>query len=649
MKQQDQTPVLELDGVTRIFIQGGEEFKVLKGISLSILPGEFVAIIGQSGSGKTTLMNILGCLDKPTGGSYRVKGRDVADYEADELSDLRREVFGFVFQRYNLLNGSSAGENVEMPALYAGIAQDQRRSRAKTLLARLGLGERTEYYPPQLSGGQQQRVSIARALMNGGEIILADEPTGALDRNSGLEVLALFDELHREGHTIILITHDSSVAARSDRVITISDGMIVSDERKVDEAVNAVAVSEGSTAGISERRGIPLAAAIGMALKSLKSNRFRTMLTLLGIIIGVASVVAMLAIGNGAKAKVLESISAIGNDLIMVRQPATSTKAAGDGGINHRDVAAIRALPGVEAAVGENTGAVSIRYQEADYNTTYTATGVDKPVVANWALAQGQFFNDEDVALSAPVAVLGRTVVDNVFPPEQNPVGSYVLLGNVPFLVIGVMETKGANPFGGDQDDMVLVPVSTAELRLSGNRYLNSIQAKGFEGCDMAALEKAIDALMSSNHGGQKYRIMSTSTIMAASLESQNTLTILLGSVAAISLLVGGIGVMNIMLVSVVERTREIGVRMACGARQRDIMNQFLTEALLVCLLGGILGVALGLLTGYAAQLYGTAVQYTLPPILLAFGCSLATGMIFGFTPARKAARLDPVVALASE
>lgn len=648
IRDEKNAPLLELDAVSRIYIQGGDELEVLKSVSLTIRSGEFVAIVGQSGSGKTTLMNILGCLDRPSRGAYRVKGRDVAELDADELSALRREVFGFVFQRYNLLSGGSALENVGMPAMYAGVGHEARRKRAAELLTRLGLAERLEYYPTQLSGGQQQRVSIARALMNGGEIILADEPTGALDTKSGEDVLALLQELHEAGHTIILITHDPGIAARAERVITLRDGRVVGDAGG-EEAAAPGASSKAAPKPNGPSR-MPLGAAIGLAMRSLRVNRFRTALTLLGIIIGVASVVAMLAFGNGAKEKVLATIERMGSDLIMIRPMAGSSRSSsGSVRLVDGDIDALQTTPGVLAAVGEFNGSVSVRYQEADYQTSYTATGVGKPAVANWGVASGEFFTAEDAAASAPVVVLGQTVVKHIFPEGADPVGAYVLIQNVPFLVIGVMDVKGASAFGNDEDDVLLVPVSTARLRLMGRKYLSNAIVKAAPGEDMQALQGNIGALMLERHGTEDFRVLNTASIMEAASESQNTLTVLLGSVAAISLLVGGIGVMNIMLVSVVERTREIGIRMACGARRNDIMTQFITEALLVCAFGGVLGVALGLLAAFVAQRYGAAVAYSVSPAALAFSCAFATGLVFGFAPARKAAHLDPVVALASE
>ncbi|MDR2726941.1 MAG: MacB family efflux pump subunit [Deltaproteobacteria bacterium] len=651
MTTNNATPLIEFDTVSRIYMQGGEESEVLKGVSMTIRSGEFVAIVGQSGSGKTTLMNILGCLDRPSRGRYRIKGGDVSLLGADELSALRREVFGFVFQRYNLLAGSDAVDNVGMPAIYAGLSREKRRERAASLLTRLGLNERLGYYPAQLSGGQQQRVSIARALMNGGEVILADEPTGALDTKSGNDVLDVLHELHKAGHTVILITHDPGVAARAGRIITLRDGEIVSDTAGEDAAMPGNARPE-SRSGILRAWGMarmPVAAAVGLAARSLRENRFRTALTLLGIIIGVASVVAMLALGNGAKAKVMAAIESMGSDLIIIRNPPRHTRSWGSIFLRDEDVVELRQVPGVLAVVGEDDGSDSVRHEEADYQTRRIATGVDKPVVNNWPLAFGEFFNERDMATSAPVVVLGQTVVKHLFPAGTNPVGLYVLIKNVPFQVVGVMEVKGASADGADQDDVLLLPVTTARLRLSGEKILRRAIVKAAPGWDMHELQASIEAMLFEQRGTRDFNVRNMASVMAAANESQDTLTVLLGLVAAISLLVGGIGVMNIMLVSVVERTREIGIRMACGARQSDIMIQFITEALMVCSFGGLIGVAAGLLAAFAAQQSGTAVAYSFSPAALAFSCSFATGLVFGFAPARKAARLDPVAALASE
>jgi macrolide transport system ATP-binding/permease protein len=641
-------PLIELTGVTKTYGAGDLAVEVLHGIDLAIYPGEFVAIVGASGSGKSTLMNILGCLDRPTSGSYRFLGEDVSAFGRDELARLRREAFGFVFQSYNLIAGATATENVEVPAVYAGAAPAARHERARSLLAKLGLADRLGHRPSQLSGGQQQRVSIARALMNGGQIILADEPTGALDSKSGAEVLALLQDLSRQGHTVIVITHSAEVAAHARRVIEIGDGRIARDAGPQPGSPGAA-----WRAPITPPRAGALAwlEATRAAGRALRANVFRTALTLLGIVIGVGSVIAMLAVGNGARQAVLERISGMGTNLLLVR-PATFSRGAAGGGtatMTPEDATALAALPNVLAAVPELGGAVTVRYGNLDYQSQATSTGADFTLARQWPTARGTFFSRADVRSYAPVVVLGQTVVKNVFPDGADPIGRHVVLNNVLFQVIGVMTERGASPTGQDQDDAVFVPYTTGSLRLFGQRYLRNITVAVDDVGRIGETEEAVTRLLEARHGKSDVQIRNMASLIDTASETQNTLTILLGSIAAISLLVGGIGVMNIMLVNVTERTREIGVRMATGARMRDIMQQFLTEALAVSGLGGLIGVAGGLGAAFVIRALGTPVQISVGPVGLAFGCAFLTGLVFGYMPARKAAALDPVVALASE
>ena len=616
---------------------------------LTIHAGEFVAIMGQSGSGKSTLMNIVGCLDRATAGTYHVLGRDVATLDADQLAALRRETFGFVFQRYNLLATSTASENVEMPAIYAGLDKASRRTRAGELLARLGLAERGDHRPNQLSGGQQQRVAIARALMNNPPVILADEPTGALDSRSGQEVMALLKELHAEGRTIILITHDEQIAAHAHRIVRFQDGRIIGDAQTDHADAGKIFTKEPDLqpAGALGAEGFE---AVTTALRALRVNLFRTLLTLLGIVIGVSAVITMLAVGNGSKAKVLTQISAMGTNLLSVRPGAAGIRSSGDiASMTLEDVVALRDLPNVEVVVGERSSRKTLRVGNLDYATTINGVSPGFPVARDWALSSGNFFTERDQSSFAPVLVLGQTVVDKLFPSGDNPVGQYVLVGNIPFEVIGVMSKKGAAPWGQDQDDAVFAPVSTVLTRLVGTSYINSISVKVFSVDKIDETTAAITDLLKKRHGTEDFNVRNTASLLEMATETQNTLTILLGAVAAISLLVGGIGVMNIMLVSVTERTREIGIRMATGARMRDIMIQFNTEAAVVCTIGGLLGVLLGFFSGWIISLFDVNIAFSVMPALLAFTCAVVTGLVFGYLPARKAARLDPVVALSSE
>jgi len=650
-------PLIELRDIHRVFTtDGGVEVHALRGIDLKIYPGEFLAIVGQSGSGKSTLMNLLGCLDRPTSGTYLFAGRDIKSFDADGLAWLRREAFGFVFQSYNLLSSATAEENVEVPAIYAGLSHRERRHRGEALLSSLGLGDRLDHRPSQLSGGQQQRVSIARAMMNGGKVILADEPTGALDSQSGVEVMALLEDLAREGHTVILITHDKEVAEHADRVIEFKDGEIVSDTGPAKGVIDSSNNKKLRDLFLSRKLASPLAGigeAIRMALRSLKANVFRTILTLLGIVIGVASVVAMLAIGEGARQDIVDQISQIGTNRLTLqpaRVPGQRRSLPSTLTIDDAD-AITEQLPNVLGAMPELQGNYTVRYQRQDYSTQVTAVTENMPELSNWDLSRGIFFNREDSDRYTPVAVLGSTVASEIFPGNSDPLGEYILIKNIPFLVIGVLTSKGGSSGfnGGDQDDAVFVPFNTGALRLMGQTNARSISVYVEDVDDIEATEQNLVQFMVARHGSEDFRIFNAAQLIETISASQDTFTILLGSVAAISLLVGGIGVMNIMLVSVTERTREIGIRMATGARQTDIMSQFLSEAIVVSGVGGVIGVLTGVAVGYILIAFEVSIRFTSLPMILAFCCATATGLVFGFAPARKAAQLDPVVALANE
>jgi len=640
--------LLELRDVRRLYPNGDTVVRALDGVSLTIEAGEFVAIMGPSGSGKSTLMNILGCLDRPTAGTYRVAGHDVSGLSLDELAALRCRTFGFVFQRFNLLPQITAAENVEIPAIYAGRPKSERLARARELLTRLGLGDRTDHKPTELSGGQQQRVSIARALMNEAQVVLADEPTGALDSHSGEEVLKLLKELNAGGRTVLLITHDPDVAAHANRVIRIADGKIVSDERK-DTSIPAGAVRAVSLE--ARNRFLPdLVEATKMALRSMRANIFRTALTLLGVIIGVAAVVAMLAIGDGSRQQVLERISAMGTNLLVVRPGGAGVRTTGNNvSLVEEDAAAIADIENVGIVSPERSTNSTVRFGNIDYQTSIQGAWPGFVTARDWSLAEGSMFSEADVKSYAPVIVLGRTVADNLFPNGESPVGKYVLVRNVPFEVSGVLARKGATAWGTDQDDIVLMPLSTGYMRLFGRRFVNSITVYVDDVNRVAETEEAIKTRLIERHRAEDFRIRNTASILETAVATQQTLTILLGSVAAISLLVGGIGVMNIMLVSVTERTREIGVRMATGARAGNILLQFNTEAMVVCGIGGIVGVLLGIGVALVCQWFGMAIVLSAVPAMMAFSCAFLTGLLFGYLPARKAARMDPVAALAYE
>ncbi|KAA0984740.1 MacB family efflux pump subunit [Pseudomonas sp. ANT_J12] len=656
-----QTPLIDLRGIRKAY--GGNDsplVEVLRGIDLSIHAGEFVAIVGASGSGKSTLMNILGCLDRPTSGEYLFAGENVARLDSDELAWLRREAFGFVFQGYHLIPSGSAQENVEMPAIYAGTPAAERHARAAALLDRLGLASRTGNRPHQLSGGQQQRVSIARALMNGGHIILADEPTGALDSHSGAEVMTLLDELASQGHVVILITHDRDVAQRANRLIEIRDGLIISDTADAPSApprsarpgaLQAVDLRQRLSVG-SENTGAwkgELVDAVQAAWRVMWINRFRTALTLLGIVIGVASVVVMLAVGEGSKRQVMAQMGAFGSNIIYLSGAAPNPRTP-PGIITLDDVAALAALPQVQRIMPVNGATAGVRFGNVDHTSYVGGNDTNFPVIFNWPVVEGRYFTQADEDTGAAVAVIGKKVRDKLLKDVADPIGQYILIENVPFQVLGVLAEKGSSSGDSDSDNRIAVPYSAASVRLFGNRNPEYVVIAAKDARKVKEAEQAIEQTMLHRHKDKKdFELTNNAAMIQAEARTQGTLSLMLGSIAAISLLVGGIGVMNIMLMTVRERTREIGIRMATGARQRDILRQFLTEAVMLSVIGGLAGIGLALLVGGVLLLSDVAVAFEWIAVFGAFGCALVTGVIFGFMPARKAARLDPVTALTSE
>lgn len=696
---------------------GVPEVEILHGIDLRIRAGEYVAIVGASGSGKTTLMNILGCLDRPSSGEYLFQGEAVSGLDDDALAALRREVFGFVFQGYHLIGTSSALDNVAMPARYAGVSEQARHERAAALLSRLGLAERLQYLPHQLSGGQQQRVSIARALVNGGQVILADEPTGALDSTSGEQVMQQLDELAAAGHTLILITHDPAVAARARRIISMADGRIVGDvTAPVDGKVHPLPATDRSVADDSlpvrhadapvrkdgrpcaeapaevpadapteapadlsdlpplrwrggepapaghpaqdlpvlrGRGRLPLLADLPEILRSawrvMRLNRLRTGLTLLGIIIGVASVIVMLAVGQGSQEKVLAEMQTFGLRTIYIfREWLSDTQQAR--ALSMADVAAVQQVPNVEQAspVIDQNGII-VRHGNRTLRTNLSATTRHFAQALNWTVSQGTLLETEDEHDLRKVVLLGQRVREALFGTHGQAVGQEILVGNVPFRVIGVMAPKPA-PFPEDDvNNQVIVPVGAAAVRLVGSMELSRINVVIRDMRHAAETEAAIVKTLTARHGRKDFSILNQAQAVQQLAQTNRTLTLMLGLIAAISLLVGGIGVMNVMLMTVRERTREIGIRIATGARQADILRQFLVEAMLLTGIGGTVGVGGGLLIGLGLKALGIPMAFSPLAAAMAFGCAVATGMIFGFMPARQAARLDPVRALAGE
>jgi macrolide transport system ATP-binding/permease protein len=647
------TALLELKDIRRSYPSGDGMVEVLKGITLTINTGEMVAIVGASGSGKSTLMNILGCLDKPTRGTYRVAGTDVSTLSGDALAQLRREHFGFIFQRYHLLSHLTAAQNVEVPAVYAGTERKARLARAKELLTRLGLGDRSEYQPSQLSGGQQQRVSIARALMNGGQVILADEPTGALDSHSGEEVMAILHQLRDRGHTVIIVTHDPQVAAQAERIIEIRDGEIIANPPAKTTAASA-AKHEGVVTSVGGWRQFTsrFQEALTMAWRAMAANKMRTLLTMLGIIIGIASVVSIVVVGDAAKQLVLADIRSIGTNTIDVYpgKDFGDDEPQNQQALKYDDLLAIQKQPWVRSATPSVSQNLRLRYGNIDVAASANGVSGQYFNVYGMTFSEGTAFNAEQQGRRAQVVVLDSNTRRQLFPDKASVVGEVILVGNMPATVIGVAEEK-QSMFGSSKILRVWLPYSTIAGRIMGQSWLNSITVRVNEGYSSEQAEQQLTQLLNLRHGKKDFFVWNMDGVLKTAEKTTRTLQLFLTLVAVISLLVGGIGVMNIMLVSVTERTREIGIRMAVGARAGDVLSQFLIEAVFVCLVGGALGVMLSMLIAFTLQLFlpGWEIGFSPVALLTAFLCSTFTGVLFGWLPARNAARLDPVDALARE
>ena len=585
----------------------------------------------------------------------------IRDSDSDALAELRREHFGFIFQRYHLMQHLTATGNVEVPAVYAGTDGAAREARARQLLARLGLDDRGDHRPSQLSGGQQQRVSIARALMNGGEVILADEPTGALDSRSGQEVIAILRELHAQGHTIIIVTHDMQVASCTERIIEIADGRIVGDRPNVPtvpapEAAGAgeapQPVTRPATGGRLSTGWSRFAEAFRMAWRSMMSHRMRTALTMLGIVIGITSVVSIVAIGEGAKRFVLSDIRAIGTNTLDIYpgRDFGDDKAQSIRTLVPADLQAIAAQPFVHSVTPATMRSLRLRYRSIDINGNVNGVSDNYFAVRDVQMASGIAFNANDVRHQSQVVVIDQNTRRKLFPEGVDPLGKIILVGSLPCTVIGVAQEK-KSMFGENKQLNIWLPYSTGASRLFGQQHFDGITVRIRDEQPTKAAEDGIVKLLTLRHGGKDFFTFNMDSIVKTAERTSQSLTLLLSLIAVISLVVGGIGVMNIMLVSVTERTREIGIRMAVGARQSDVLQQFLTEAVLVCLVGGLIGVLLSYGISFLFSVFVKQWQmiFSLGAVLSAFFCASLIGVLFGYLPARNAARLDPIEALARE
>lgn len=645
---------IEIRNVCKFFGSGEHRVQVLHDVTFSIEDGDFVAIVGQSGSGKSTLMNILGCLDIPDSGTCHIDGEDVALLTPDQQSGLRGTCLGFIFQRYNLLAKLSALENVALPAVYTGKKREERLERARSLLHDLGLEDKTANLPTALSGGQQQRVSIARALMNGGRIILADEPTGALDSASGKNVMDILAALNRQGHTVIVVTHDAEVAEYAGRVIRISDGRIVSDERsRLCGASNPRQEPKHASARSRwAERSDQLREAFRMSVQAILAHKMRSCLTMLGIVIGIASVVSVVALGKGSQEKIIAEISSMGTNTIDIfpGKGSGDRYAAKIKTLTVADAETLGRQPYLASSTPNSSVSGTLTWRNISVSAQLNGVGANYFDVKGLEPASGRFFNTEDTRGNASYVVIDANTRQKLFPNGQTAEGQIILFNRQPLRIVGVCKKKDMG-FGPSDTLNLWAPYTTVMNRITGARGISSITVKVNDSVMPLMAERNITRLLTVRHGTRDFFTFSTDSIKKTVESTTGSLRLLVAGIALIALVVGGIGVMNIMLVSVAERTREIGVRMAVGAKRINIMEQFLLEAVLICLIGGLLGIGLAGVVGAGVGFFVTDFSMSPSPnsMALAVLCSSAIGIGFGFIPARNASRLNPIDALSRE
>ncbi len=655
-------PLLELIDVHRTYQIGESTVQALRGVSVSIEQGDFVAIMGPSGSGKSSLMQILGLLDTPDKGDYLLHGKNVNTLSEDELAGVRNNVAGFVFQQFHLLKRMSIVENVRLPHIYSGLKGDFRQEAIERLI-QVGLEQRMDHTPNQLSGGEQQRVAIARALLRDPLIIFADEPTGNLDTKNSSEIMKIFKGLHEAGKTIVMVTHEHEIADYAKRVITMRDGVILSDERRSPQL--PVVVDPGDR-GFDPHGVKPVSlwqdgrfiGFMAQAFQAILANKMRSFLSVLGIMVGVASVIAMMALGEGAKASMQEQLKSMGSNMLSIRGGSARIRGATQGAgavarFTFSDADKISALkPLVKSAAGVVNGSGRIVYGNKNWSTNLSGVGYEYGTMRATIPAIGRWFNEEEIRKRDKVAIIGVTVVKELFG-ESNPVGRTIKINRINFTVIGIAPAKG---FSGpqDEDDLVLIPVTTAMFRVLGKDYLSGIFVEVSQPTWIEQTKSAINELIIKRHRlkaeDDSFNIRDMTEIQKMLSSTTQTMSLLLGSIAAISLVVGGIGIMNIMLVSVTERTREIGLRKAIGARKGDIMLQFLVESVGLTISGGLIGIIAGVGISLLLAIFaGWAVKSSMVSIAVATVFSALIGIFFGLWPARKAAELKPLEALRYE
>jgi len=663
--------VILIHELSKTYRTGSIDVQALRGVTVAVEKGEFVAVMGPSGSGKSTFLNLVGCLDHPTGGSYLLNDTDVSAMTDDELAAVRSRFIGFVFQGFNLLPRTNSKRNIELPLIYSGEARRRGGdSPAKALLGAVGLAGRWNHTPNELSGGEQQRIAIARSLVNSPAILLADEPTGNLDSKMSDEIMDIFLSLNRAGLTILMVTHEESVAAYAKRLIKFKDGLIVSDEPMsrpkpmqgppIETALLASLAPRGASRRRSVLSPVELRENLRSASGSLLQNKLRSVLTILGILIGVGAVIAMVSVGQGATLGVQQRIQGLGSNFLTITPGSSNVGGVRQGfgslsTLTIDDADAIR--KGIGSLVGvepESTSRQQLKYRKNNWSVGVVGTSADYPVVRNWSTDEGSFFTEEDYRAQRTVVVLGQDTAANLFG-EEDPLGKTVKIGDSSFRVVGLLQRKGAGGGFFSQDDTALIPITTLYSRFRHQKDVRSIGVSVVDKSLIDAAKNDIGSLLRDRHklpdaAPDDFSVVSQQDVLQTVEGVSSIMTLLLGSIAGISLLVGGIGIMNIMLVSVTERTREIGIRLAIGALERQVLTQFLIEAVVLSVFGGTIGILFGLgLAWIATGVMAIPFVFNGGIVALAFAFSALVGVVFGYFPARRAARLDPIEALRHE